>query len=75
MGVIMRVEMHEEPTPLLKGEKTEEDGAKNFKPKYKAPFILQGGTTLEEPTRNINEEGRRKNIKMGKNILTQNFIK
>ncbi|TBU00344.1 hypothetical protein CWI39_1714p0010 [Hamiltosporidium magnivora] len=56
MGVIMRSEMHEEPTPPLKEEKREEDGAKNFKPKYKAPFILQGGTTLEEPTNNINEE-------------------
>ncbi|TBT97282.1 hypothetical protein CWI39_3051p0010, partial [Hamiltosporidium magnivora] len=42
--------------PPLKEAKTEEDGAKNFKPKYKAPFILQGGTTLEEPTNNINEE-------------------
>ncbi|KAK1350056.1 hypothetical protein LUQ84_001041 [Hamiltosporidium tvaerminnensis] len=56
MGVIMRSEMHEEPTPPLKEAKTEEDGAKNFKPKNKAPFILQGGTTLEEPTNNINEE-------------------
>ncbi|TBU02443.1 hypothetical protein CWI36_1113p0010 [Hamiltosporidium magnivora] len=52
----MRTEMHEEHTPPLKEEKREEDGAKNFKPKYKAPFILQGGTTLEEPTNNINEE-------------------
>ncbi|TBU04733.1 hypothetical protein CWI36_0720p0010 [Hamiltosporidium magnivora] len=56
MGVIMRSEMHEEPIPPLKESKTEEDGEKNFKPKYKAPFILQGGTTLEEPTNNINEE-------------------
>ncbi|TBU03296.1 hypothetical protein CWI37_0318p0010, partial [Hamiltosporidium tvaerminnensis] len=56
MGVIMRSEMHEEPIPPLKEAKTEEDGAKNFKPKYKAPSILQGGTTLEEPTNNINEE-------------------
>ncbi|KAK1350470.1 hypothetical protein LUQ84_000705 [Hamiltosporidium tvaerminnensis] len=56
MGVIMRAEMHEEPTPPFKEAKTEEDGAKNFKTKYKAPFILQGGTTLEEPTNNINEE-------------------
>ncbi|TBU11486.1 hypothetical protein CWI38_1182p0010, partial [Hamiltosporidium tvaerminnensis] len=56
MGVIMRSEMHEEPIPPLKEAKTEEDGAKNFKPKNKAPFILQGGTTLEEPTNNINEE-------------------
>ncbi|TBU06756.1 hypothetical protein CWI38_2512p0030 [Hamiltosporidium tvaerminnensis] len=56
MGVIMRSEMHEEPIPPLKEAKTEEDGAKNFKTKYKAPFILQGGTTLEEPTNNINEE-------------------
>ncbi|TBT99188.1 hypothetical protein CWI36_2064p0010 [Hamiltosporidium magnivora] len=56
MDVIMRSEMHEEPIPPLKEAKTEEDGAKNFKPKYKAPFILQGGTTLEEPTKAINEE-------------------
>ncbi|TBU01541.1 hypothetical protein CWI39_1364p0010, partial [Hamiltosporidium magnivora] len=49
-GVIMRAEMHEEPTPPLKEEKREEDGAKNFKPKNKAPFISQGGNTLEEPT-------------------------
>ncbi|TBU20194.1 hypothetical protein CWI38_0115p0030 [Hamiltosporidium tvaerminnensis] len=56
MCVIMRTEMYEEPTPPLKEEKREEDGAKNFKPKNKAPFISQGGTTLEEPTNNINEE-------------------
>ncbi|TBU00463.1 hypothetical protein CWI36_1630p0010, partial [Hamiltosporidium magnivora] len=49
-GSIMRAEMHEEPTPLLKEGKREEDGAKNFKPKNKAPFISKGGTTLEEPT-------------------------
>ncbi|TBU05891.1 hypothetical protein CWI38_2685p0010, partial [Hamiltosporidium tvaerminnensis] len=35
-----------EPTPSLKEEKREENGAKNFKPKNKAPFISQGGTTL-----------------------------
>ncbi|TBU05659.1 hypothetical protein CWI36_0602p0020 [Hamiltosporidium magnivora] len=34
----------------------EEDGAKNFKPKNKAPIISQGGTTLEKPTNNINKE-------------------
>ncbi|TBU10594.1 hypothetical protein CWI38_1659p0010, partial [Hamiltosporidium tvaerminnensis] len=56
MCVIMRAEMHEEPTPPLKGDKREENEAKNFKLKNKAPFILQGGTTLEEPTNNINEE-------------------
>ncbi|TBT97744.1 hypothetical protein CWI36_2733p0020 [Hamiltosporidium magnivora] len=56
MGVIMRAEMHEEPIPPLKEEKREEDGAKNFKLKNKAPFISQRGTTLEEPTNNINEE-------------------
>ncbi|TBT96840.1 hypothetical protein CWI37_2700p0010, partial [Hamiltosporidium tvaerminnensis] len=56
MGVIMRAEMHEEPTLPLKEEKREEDGAKNFKPKNKAPFISTGGTTLEEPTNNINKE-------------------
>ncbi|KAK1347531.1 hypothetical protein LUQ84_003066 [Hamiltosporidium tvaerminnensis] len=56
MGVIMRAEMHEEPIPSLKEEKREEDDAKNFKPKNKAPFISQGGTTLEEPTNNINKD-------------------
>ncbi|TBU12613.1 hypothetical protein CWI38_0695p0010, partial [Hamiltosporidium tvaerminnensis] len=56
MGVIMRSEMHEEPTFPLKEEKREEDGSKNFKPKNKAPFISQGGTTLEELTNNINKE-------------------
>ncbi|TBU11007.1 hypothetical protein CWI38_1433p0030, partial [Hamiltosporidium tvaerminnensis] len=56
MGVIMRAEMHEEPTPPLKEEKREEDGAKNSKPKNKARYISQGGTTLEEPTNNINKE-------------------
>ncbi|TBU09764.1 hypothetical protein CWI36_0001p0010, partial [Hamiltosporidium magnivora] len=56
MGVIMRAEMHKEPTPPLKEEKKEEDGAKNFKPKNKAPLISQGGTTLEELTNNINKE-------------------
>ncbi|TBU04214.1 hypothetical protein CWI37_0168p0010 [Hamiltosporidium tvaerminnensis] len=56
MGVIMRAEMHEEPTPPLKEDKREEDGAKNFKPKNNTPLISQGGTTLEEPTNNINKE-------------------
>ncbi|TBU08299.1 hypothetical protein CWI36_0156p0010, partial [Hamiltosporidium magnivora] len=56
MGVIMRAEMHEELKPYLKEEKREEDGSKKFKPKNKAPFISQGGTTLEEPTNNINKE-------------------
>ncbi|TBT99114.1 hypothetical protein CWI36_2094p0010 [Hamiltosporidium magnivora] len=52
----MGAEMHEEPTPPLKEAKREEDGVKNFKPKNKAPLISQGGTTLEEPINNINEE-------------------
>ncbi|TBT96681.1 hypothetical protein CWI36_3447p0010 [Hamiltosporidium magnivora] len=43
--------MHEEPTPPLKEEKSEEDGVKN-----NTPLISQEGTTLEEPTNNINEE-------------------
>ncbi|TBU03417.1 hypothetical protein CWI36_0927p0030, partial [Hamiltosporidium magnivora] len=55
-GVVKRAEIHEGPKLSLKEAKREEDGAKNFKPKNKAPFILQGGTTLEEPTNNINEE-------------------
>ncbi|KAK1350333.1 hypothetical protein LUQ84_000572 [Hamiltosporidium tvaerminnensis] len=42
MGVIMRSEMHEEPIPPLKEAKTEEDGAKNFKAKYKAPHFTRG---------------------------------
>ncbi|TBU03656.1 hypothetical protein CWI36_0887p0020, partial [Hamiltosporidium magnivora] len=56
MGVIMRSEMHEEPIPPLKEAKTEEDGAKNLQPKNITSLILEGGTTLEEPTNNINEE-------------------
>ncbi|TBU06947.1 hypothetical protein CWI39_0397p0010 [Hamiltosporidium magnivora] len=56
MGVIMRSEMHEEPIPLLKEAKTEEYGAKNLQPKNITSLILEGGTTLEEPTNNINEE-------------------
>ncbi|TBU05654.1 hypothetical protein CWI36_0603p0030 [Hamiltosporidium magnivora] len=48
--------MHEEPIPSLKEAKTEEDDAKNFKPKNNTPHISQEGTTLEEPTNNINEE-------------------
>ncbi|KAK1348527.1 hypothetical protein LUQ84_002130 [Hamiltosporidium tvaerminnensis] len=52
----MRSEMHEEPKLPLKEAKREEDGAKNYKPKNKAPLISQGGTTLEEPTNNINEQ-------------------
>ncbi|TBU02641.1 hypothetical protein CWI39_1114p0010, partial [Hamiltosporidium magnivora] len=39
------------PTPPLKEEKSEEDGVKN-----NTPLISQEGTTLEEPTNNINEE-------------------
>ncbi|TBT97223.1 hypothetical protein CWI36_3052p0010 [Hamiltosporidium magnivora] len=42
-------------TPFKRRER-EEDGAKKFKPKNKALFISQGGTTLEEPTNNINKE-------------------
>ncbi|TBU02219.1 hypothetical protein CWI39_1204p0030 [Hamiltosporidium magnivora] len=56
MGVIMRAEMHEEPTAPLKEEKREEDGVNILKPKNNIPLISQGGTTLGEPTNNINEE-------------------
>ncbi|TBU04204.1 hypothetical protein CWI36_0797p0010 [Hamiltosporidium magnivora] len=48
--------MHEEPTPPLKEAKREEDGGKILKTKNNTPLISQGGTTLEEPTININEE-------------------
>ncbi|TBU09141.1 hypothetical protein CWI36_0057p0010 [Hamiltosporidium magnivora] len=68
MGVIMRAEMYEEPTPPLKEEKREEDGAKNFKPKNKAPFISQEGTTLEEPTNNINEQS---NLKLETKVVKE----
>ncbi|TBU11613.1 hypothetical protein CWI38_1116p0010, partial [Hamiltosporidium tvaerminnensis] len=53
MSVIMRSEMHEEPTPSYKEEKREEDGVKILKPKNNTPFISQGESTLEEPTINI----------------------
>ncbi|TBU06026.1 hypothetical protein CWI38_2657p0020, partial [Hamiltosporidium tvaerminnensis] len=56
MGVIMRSEMHEEPIPPLKEAKREEDGVKILQPKNITSLILEGGTTLEEPTNNINEE-------------------
>ncbi|KAK1350794.1 hypothetical protein LUQ84_000074 [Hamiltosporidium tvaerminnensis] len=83
--VIMRAKMHEELKPYLKEEKREEDGAKKFKPKNKAPFIPQGRTTLEEPTNNINKESDieeetkwlkkwKKTYKNRKNILTHNII-
>ncbi|TBU02985.1 hypothetical protein CWI39_1052p0010 [Hamiltosporidium magnivora] len=42
--------------PPLKEEKREDDGAKNFKPKNNILLISQRGTTLEEPTNNINED-------------------
>ncbi|TBU10617.1 hypothetical protein CWI38_1645p0020, partial [Hamiltosporidium tvaerminnensis] len=50
MGVIMRAEMHEEPIPPLKQASIEEN-CKNI-----IPLISQRGTTLEEPTNNINKE-------------------
>ncbi|KAK1347525.1 hypothetical protein LUQ84_003060 [Hamiltosporidium tvaerminnensis] len=56
IGVIIRSEMHEKLEPPLKEAKTEEDGAKNLQPKNNTPLISQGGTTLEEPTNNINKE-------------------
>ncbi|TBU02190.1 hypothetical protein CWI36_1166p0030 [Hamiltosporidium magnivora] len=36
--------------------KREEDGIKTQNKKNNTPLISQGGTTLEEPTNNINEE-------------------
>ncbi|TBU11534.1 hypothetical protein CWI38_1152p0010, partial [Hamiltosporidium tvaerminnensis] len=45
-----------EPIPPLKEAKREEDGVKILKPKNNTPLISQGGTTLEEPTNNKNEE-------------------
>ncbi|TBT96540.1 hypothetical protein CWI39_3671p0010 [Hamiltosporidium magnivora] len=56
MCVIMRAEMHEDPTPPLNEAKRERMVQKNFKPKNKALFIFKGGTTLEEPTNYINKE-------------------
>ncbi|TBT96947.1 hypothetical protein CWI36_3249p0020, partial [Hamiltosporidium magnivora] len=55
-NVIMRSEVHEEPTPPLKEAKREEDGVKILKPKNNTFLISPEGTTLEEPTNNINEE-------------------
>ncbi|TBU13039.1 hypothetical protein CWI38_0213p0030 [Hamiltosporidium tvaerminnensis] len=56
MGVIISAEMHEEPIPPLNEAKKEEDGVKILKLKNNTPLISQRGTTLEEPTNNINEE-------------------
>ncbi|TBU12288.1 hypothetical protein CWI38_0816p0020 [Hamiltosporidium tvaerminnensis] len=47
-------EMHEEPTPSLKEAKRDEDGFEIFL--KNTPLISERGTTLEEPTININEE-------------------
>ncbi|TBU03288.1 hypothetical protein CWI37_0319p0010 [Hamiltosporidium tvaerminnensis] len=47
MCVIMRAEMHEEPTHSLKQASREEDGAKNLKAKNSAPFVSEEGTTIE----------------------------
>ncbi|TBT98219.1 hypothetical protein CWI39_2527p0010, partial [Hamiltosporidium magnivora] len=41
---------------LFESDFEEEDGVKILKPKNNTPLIPQGGTTLEEPTNNINEE-------------------
>ncbi|TBU07412.1 hypothetical protein CWI36_0278p0010, partial [Hamiltosporidium magnivora] len=48
MGVIMRAEMHEEPTPLLKEARREEDDAKNLNQEIIHPLFHK-----EEPTINI----------------------
>ncbi|TBT98671.1 hypothetical protein CWI37_1650p0010 [Hamiltosporidium tvaerminnensis] len=56
MGVIMRAEMHWKPTPPLKEASREQECAKNLKTKNNTPLISEGGTTLKEPTININEE-------------------
>ncbi|TBU19276.1 hypothetical protein CWI38_0217p0030 [Hamiltosporidium tvaerminnensis] len=74
MGVIMRSEMHEEPIPPLKEAKREEDGVKILKPKNNTPLISQGGTTLEEPTNNINEESDVEEETIVVKELVQNFI-
>ncbi|TBU08708.1 hypothetical protein CWI38_0044p0070 [Hamiltosporidium tvaerminnensis] len=56
MGVIMKEELHEEPTLPLKGAKRNKDGVKISKTKNNTLLISQEGTTLEEPTININED-------------------
>ncbi|TBU07200.1 hypothetical protein CWI39_0354p0010 [Hamiltosporidium magnivora] len=47
MGVIMRVGMHEKPTPTLKQAIREEDGAKNLKTKNNRTLISKNGNVLE----------------------------
>ncbi|TBT96791.1 hypothetical protein CWI37_2735p0010 [Hamiltosporidium tvaerminnensis] len=45
MGVIMKAEMHEEPTPFLKAAKNEEDNVKHLNTKNVITLILDGVTT------------------------------
>ncbi|TBU06920.1 hypothetical protein CWI36_0359p0030 [Hamiltosporidium magnivora] len=44
MCVVMRAEMHEKPTSLLKQASREENGAKNLKTKNHTSLISKGGT-------------------------------
>ncbi|TBU02591.1 hypothetical protein CWI37_0448p0020 [Hamiltosporidium tvaerminnensis] len=48
MGVIMKEELHEEPTLPLKGAKRNKDGVKISKTKNNTLLISQEGTTVEE---------------------------
>ncbi|TBU10251.1 hypothetical protein CWI38_0662p0040 [Hamiltosporidium tvaerminnensis] len=56
MGVIMRAEMHDEPTPPLKQASREEDGAKNFKKQIIYTPYFRRRNHVREPKININEE-------------------
>ncbi|TBU17010.1 hypothetical protein CWI38_0291p0040, partial [Hamiltosporidium tvaerminnensis] len=46
----------------------EEYGVKNSKKRKNTPFISQGGTTLEEPTNNINKESDLEETKVVKEV-------
>ncbi|TBU13470.1 hypothetical protein CWI38_0422p0030, partial [Hamiltosporidium tvaerminnensis] len=65
MGVIMRAEMHEEPKPPLK-QASNEEGCE--------PINNIKGRVVFGRRDSSGERGRIKHIKMGKKILTKNFI-
>ncbi|TBU07998.1 hypothetical protein CWI39_0240p0030 [Hamiltosporidium magnivora] len=53
---------------FLKRGNKEEYGVKNSKKRKNTPFISQGGTTLEEPTNNINKESDLEETKVVKEV-------
>ncbi|KAK1349155.1 hypothetical protein LUQ84_001834 [Hamiltosporidium tvaerminnensis] len=56
LSVILGAEMYKQAIPSLKQEDNEEDDVKTENTKNILPLILDGITTVKEPTLNANEE-------------------